>query len=71
VQYVFLWAWGHQTQEPPWAAHTLATPLKVGLLHKAAVWTIHWSSYAYHEQYTDHRMRITDHRMRITVHQEC
>jgi len=27
VQYVFLWAWGRQTQEPPRAAHTLATPL--------------------------------------------
>jgi len=27
VQYVFLWAWGRQTQGPPWAAHTLATPL--------------------------------------------
>jgi len=27
VQYVFLWAWGRQTQGPPRAVHTLATPL--------------------------------------------
>jgi len=27
VQYVFLWAWGRQTQGPHRAAHTLATPL--------------------------------------------
>jgi len=27
VQYVFLRAWRGQTQEPPRAAHTLATPL--------------------------------------------
>ena len=27
MQYVFLWASGHQTQGPPQAAHTLATPL--------------------------------------------
>jgi len=29
VQYVFLWAWGRQTQGPPKAAHTPATPLIV------------------------------------------
>jgi len=27
VQYIFLWAWGRQTQGPPRAADTLATPL--------------------------------------------
>jgi len=27
VQYVFLWAWGRETQGPPRADHTLATPL--------------------------------------------
>jgi len=27
VQYIFLWAKGRQTQGPPLAAHTLATPL--------------------------------------------
>ena len=27
VQYAFLWASGRQTQGPPQAAHTLATPL--------------------------------------------
>jgi len=29
-QYVFLWAWGRQAQEPPRAPHTLATPLSEG-----------------------------------------
>jgi len=32
VQYVFLWAWGRQTQGPPRAAHTLATPLYSAML---------------------------------------
>ena len=54
MQYVFLWASGRQTQWPPRAAHTLATPLpsrQPGLRH-LRVWfciitTLCWCSLMY------------------------